>query len=260
MNPEEYRVMAELEGVQWWYAGMRRIARALLEPLLPEAGSRSRRILDAGCGTGWNLQALSVFGETHGVDLSPLAASATRRRGGRVSLGNLLSLPYGSASFDVVTSFDVIYHAWVVDDVQAVRELARVLKPGGVLLLKAPALKILWGAHDEAVLSRHRYTRPEMETLVRRPGSPWCDRPTQTPSSSRSSSRGATSIARSIGTGPTWRSSRPCSRRRSARCCRSRRPSSAGSTCPSARPCSRWRENPAHRIDGSLHDMNPRST
>jgi SAM-dependent methyltransferase len=166
MNPEEYRVMAELEGVQWWYAGMRRIARALLEPLLPEAGSRSRRILDAGCGTGWNLQALSVFGETHGVDLSPLAASATRRRGGRVSLGNLLSLPYGSASFDVVTSFDVIYHAWVVDDVQAVRELARVLKPGGVLLLKAPALKILWGAHDEAVLSRHRYTRPEMETLV----------------------------------------------------------------------------------------------
>lgn len=170
MNPEEYRVMAELEGVQWWYAGMRRIARALLEPLLPEAGSRSRRILDAGCGTGWNLQALSVFGETHGVDLSPLAASATRRRGGRVSLGNLLSLPYGSASFDVVTSFDVIYHAWVVDDVQAVRELARVLKPGGVLLLKAPALKILWGAHDEAVLSRHRYTRPEMEALVEAAG------------------------------------------------------------------------------------------
>lgn len=170
MNPEEYRVMAELEGVQWWYAGMRRIARALLEPLLPEAGSRSRRILDAGCGTGWNLQALSVFGETHGVDLSPLAASATRRRGGRVSLGNLLSLPYGSASFDVVTSFDVIYHAWVVDDVQAVRELARVLKPGGVLLLKAPALKILWGAHDEAVLSRHRYTRSEMEALVEAAG------------------------------------------------------------------------------------------
>lgn len=166
MNPEEYRVMAELEGVQWWYAGMRRIARALLSPLLPETERASRRILDAGCGTGWNLEALSVFGETHGVDLSPLAATTTKRRGGRVSLGNLLSLPYGSASFDVVTSFDVIYHAWVVDDVQAVRELARVLKPGGVLLLKAPALKILWGAHDEAVHSRHRYTRSEMEALV----------------------------------------------------------------------------------------------
>lgn len=170
MNPEEYRVMADLEGVQWWYAGMRRIARALLSPLLPASGSATRRILDAGCGTGWNLQALSVFGETHGVDLSPLAVAATKRRGGRVSRGNLLSLPYGSASFDAVTSFDVIYHAWVVDDVQAVRELARVLKPGGVLLLKAPALKILWGAHDEAVLSRHRYTRSEMEALVEAAG------------------------------------------------------------------------------------------
>ena len=46
MNPEEYRRMADLEGVQWWYAGMRRIARALLTPLLPE-GVEGRRILDA---------------------------------------------------------------------------------------------------------------------------------------------------------------------------------------------------------------------
>ena len=166
MNPEEYRRMADLEGVQWWYVGMRRIARALLTPLLPGAGEGSRRILDAGCGTGWNLQDLGSFGETHGVDLSPLAAITTRRRGGRVIQGNLLGLPYQNASFDVVTSFDVLYHAWIRDDVQAVRELARVLKPGGLILVKVPALKILWGAHDEAVHSRHRYTRAELETLL----------------------------------------------------------------------------------------------
>lgn len=170
MNPEEYRSMAALEGVQWWYAGMRRIARSLLDPLLPPLDASRRRLLDAGCGTGWNLQALSVFGETHGVDLSPLAVATTRERGGRVTQGNLLSLPYASGSFDAVTSFDVIYHAWVKDDAQAVGELARVLKPGGVLLLKAPALKILWGAHDEAVHSRHRYTRAEMESLVQGAG------------------------------------------------------------------------------------------
>lgn len=165
MNPEEYRVMAELEGVQWWYAGMRRIARALLTPLLP-APAAGRRILDAGCGTGWNLQELSVFGDTYGVDLSPLAVITTRRRGGRVTQGNLLGLPYASSSFDVVTSFDVLYHAWVVDDAQAVRELARVLKPGGLMLVKVPALRVLWGAHDEAVHSRHRYTRTELEQLL----------------------------------------------------------------------------------------------
>jgi SAM-dependent methyltransferase len=133
---------------------------------VPLGGEESRRLLDAGCGTGWNLQDLASFGETHGVDLSPLALITTRRRGGRVVQGNLLSLPYASSSFDVVTSFDVLYHAWIPDDVRAVRELTRVLKPGGLLLLKAPALKILWGAHDEAVHSRHRYTRSEMERLV----------------------------------------------------------------------------------------------
>ncbi|MEO5760913.1 MAG: methyltransferase domain-containing protein [Vicinamibacteria bacterium] len=166
MNAEEYRRMADLEGVQWWYAGMRKIARSLLTPLLPANAAAGRRLLDAGCGTGWNLQDLSTFGETHGIDLSPLAVITTRRRGGRVIQGNLLELPYASASFDVVTSFDVIYHAWVKDDAQAIGELARVLKPGGLMLIKAPALKILWGAHDEAVHSRHRYNRAEMEALV----------------------------------------------------------------------------------------------
>lgn len=169
MNPEEYRSMADLEGIQWWYAGMRRISRALLTPLLA-AGATPPRILDAGCGTGWNLQDLSDLGETYGVDLSPLAVITTRRRGGRVVQGNLLRLPYASSSFDAVTSFDVLYHAWIEDDLQAVRELARVVRPGGLLLLKCPALKVLWGAHDEAVQSRHRYTRAEMEALVKAGG------------------------------------------------------------------------------------------
>jgi SAM-dependent methyltransferase len=82
----------------------------------------------------------------------------------------VLSLPFREASFDVVTSFDVLYHRWVEDDAAAVRELARVLRPGGVLLVRVPALRLLWGAHDEAVFSRHRYTRGEVVALLRRCG------------------------------------------------------------------------------------------
>lgn len=164
MNPAEYAAMEALEGAQWWYAGMRRLSRILLE----RAGAaRGGRLLDAGCGTGWNLRALADFGTTYGVDISPLAVAASARRGGRVTRGSVLSLPLADGSFDLVTSFDVLYHRWVTDDRAAVRELARVLKPGGVLLIRVPALRMLWGAHDEAVHSRHRYTRAELVALLR---------------------------------------------------------------------------------------------
>lgn len=166
MNPREYAAMEELEGRQWWYAGMRRITRALLEPRVP--ATRSLRFLDAGCGTGWNLSDLGGLtngGRTFGIDISPLATAASRKRGGPSSTvvqGSVLLLPYRDETFDVVTSFDVLYHAWVTDDVLAIQELHRVLKPGGIVLVRVPALKILWGAHDEAVHSRHRYTRGEL--------------------------------------------------------------------------------------------------
>jgi SAM-dependent methyltransferase len=105
-----------------------------------------------------------------GVDLSEEALRFCRGRGVRVVRGNLLRLPFCDGAFDCVTSFDVLYHRWVTDDGGAVAELARVLRPGGTLLLRVPALKLLWGAHDEAVQSRHRYTRPEVASLLRGSG------------------------------------------------------------------------------------------
>jgi SAM-dependent methyltransferase len=173
VNPAEYAAMEALDGAQWWYAGMRRISRELLAAALHGAATPPRaglRLLDAGCGTGWNLHALSDIGATFGVDISPLAVAASRRRGGRVVRGSVLSLPFAPESFDVVTSFDVLYHRWVTDDRAAVVELARSLRPGGVLLVRVPALAVLWGAHDEAVHSRHRYTRRELTELLRSAG------------------------------------------------------------------------------------------
>ena len=60
----------------------------------------------------------------------------------------------------------MLYHAWVTDDRAAVAEMARVVRPGGVLLVRVPALRALWGAHDVEVQSRHRYTREELEALL----------------------------------------------------------------------------------------------
>jgi SAM-dependent methyltransferase len=165
----EYRRMYEAEETQWWYAGQRAIAGALLSPALsgPAAG---RRLLDAGCGTGFNLLALGRLGRATGVDLSAEAIAFCRARGVRATRASVLALPFAEGTFDAVTSFDVLYHAWVTDDGAAVRELARVLRPGGLLLVRVPALRALWGAHDVEVQSRHRYTRGELTALLHSAG------------------------------------------------------------------------------------------
>jgi SAM-dependent methyltransferase len=169
VNPEEYGRMFDAEETQWWYAGMRSISMALLAPAVA-ARRESAWILDAGCGTGNNLLHLSRLGRAVGVDLSDDALRFCRIRAVPAAKAGLLSLPFADAAFDCATSFDVLYHRWVEDDRAAVAEMARVLRPGGVLLLRVPALRALWGAHDEAVHSRHRYTRGEVTALLRAAG------------------------------------------------------------------------------------------
>lgn len=163
MKPVEYRRMFEAEERQWWYAGQREVALALLEPWARE---RRLLLLDAGCGTGFNLVALARFGPTLGIDLSEEAISFCRERGVRAVRGSVLRLPFRAEAFEAVTSFDVIYHDWVGDDRAAVAEMARVLSPGGALLVRVPALELLRGAHDAEVLTRRRYTLGELRALV----------------------------------------------------------------------------------------------
>jgi len=160
--------MYEAEEAQWWYGGQREVALAMLEPALAGLGSGGRplRLLDAGCGTGYNLVLLARYGRAVGIDLATEALAFCRGRGVKAARASLLALPFAEAVFDVVVSFDVIYHAWVTDDRAAVAEMARVLRPGGLLLVRVPALEALRGAHDVEVQSRHRYTRKELASLL----------------------------------------------------------------------------------------------
>jgi SAM-dependent methyltransferase len=106
-----------------------------------------------------------------GVDLSPAAVVfAASRRAAPVVRGSISSLPFRSESFDVVTSFDVIYHLDVADDVVALAEMARVLGPGGTLLLRVPAYDRMRSHHDEAVHTRQRYERAELVAKLEQAG------------------------------------------------------------------------------------------
>ncbi len=167
MEPGEYDLIAALEDRHWWYTGMRASARAILRGALAgERGPRPLEILEAGCGTGGGLRWLSEFGRVTGLDFHPRAVQLAARTSPRVCRASVLAVPFASHSFDVVTSFDVLYHRAVVDDDQALREFARVLRPGGWLLVRVPAHDRLRGAHDVQVHTRHRYARAELHAKV----------------------------------------------------------------------------------------------
>jgi SAM-dependent methyltransferase len=171
VNQDEYGRMYAAEERQWWYAGMRAITDALVREPLRGLPPKDRSILvDAGCGTGQNLRHFGGWARAVGFDLSMDALRFCRARGVAAACASVLALPVRGASVDVVTSFDVIYHGWVGSDLGAVRELVRVLRPGGVLVVRVPAFMLLWGAHDEAVHSRHRYTARELRDLFERSG------------------------------------------------------------------------------------------
>jgi SAM-dependent methyltransferase len=157
MERNEYTTLAAVELQHWWYGGMRAVNAALLDPLY--RGRRDLRILDAGCGTGGDALFLRRYGQVIGLDYADAAVHlGAERLPGQIARGSVLGLPFADASFDLVTSFDVLYHRGVPDEAPALAEARRVLGPGGRLLLRLPAYEWLRSRHDRQVHTRRRYT------------------------------------------------------------------------------------------------------
>lgn len=174
VEPDEYRRLSLLESDLWWFRGMERISTALLEAhggvAINEAAS-SRRVLDAGCGTGGMLRRLKQYGRTVGIDAVDAALTYARSKGtAPLVRGTVEHLPFADEIFDIVTSFDVIYHLNVSDDGAALSEFSRVLKKKGTLLIRVPACDWLRSRHDAAVHTRQRYGRRELVGKLRAAG------------------------------------------------------------------------------------------
>jgi SAM-dependent methyltransferase len=143
------------EGRHWWYQGRRRVLERTIERLgLPGQA----RILDAGCGSGRNMVELAHHGVVSGIELSHTSVELARERDvGEVVEGSVMDTPFDDSSFDLTVVLDVIEH--LEDDVAALRELRRVTRPGGALLVTVPAYQWLWSGHDEVNHHHRRYNR-----------------------------------------------------------------------------------------------------
>ena len=172
MQAHTYAIMRKVEDAHWWFVGRRRIIGSFVERICAELRSEGKteaRILDIGCGTGGNLELLSRFGRAEGVDISSEALDFCRARGLKnVRQGAAETLPFANESFDLVTGLDVVEH--LDDDVAGLREMRRVLRPGGHLLLFVPAFMFLWGVQDDVSHHRRRYTLPELKKKLAQAG------------------------------------------------------------------------------------------
>ena len=169
MKEHTYPIMFRIEQSHWWYTGRRKILANFVADICRRVTDRRPRILDVGCGTGANLLMLSKYGDAEGVDISNDALAFCRERGlDQVKLGAGEELPYDDGTFDLVTAFDVVEH--MDDDLAGLREMRRVLRPGGRVLLFVPTFMFLWGVQDDVSNHRRRYRLSELRRVLEQAG------------------------------------------------------------------------------------------
>ena len=164
MQIDEYRKLAETEDGMWYFHALN---QRMLLPLQPWRG-KPARVLDAGCGTGGLIRTLSSQ-EPHwtitGLDFSPIACSLARESTSAETVeGSITELPFPGESFDIVTCADVL--SQVPDGSTALREFARVLRPGGVAVINVAAYRWMWTYHDDTCETYHRYRKSELLRMV----------------------------------------------------------------------------------------------
>ncbi len=168
METATYAVEARVEQDHWWFVGRRRLfAREIARMGLPS----SARILDVGSSTGTNLRMFRALGFTDvtGLDCSADAIRFCEEKAlGPVLLGDARALPFPDASLDLVLATDILEH--LDDDRLGMREIRRVLAPGGRALVTVPAFESLWGLQDEVAQHRRRYRMQPLLARLRQEG------------------------------------------------------------------------------------------
>lgn len=156
MEKVEYKNMYNAEDVHFYYVSLHKTIISLLRKYKPKG--TYLKILDAGCGTGRLAELMQPFGEVTGIDMSDEARTFAKKRGVTVKKASVTNIPFPKNTFDIVTSIDVIVSK-SVDDTKALQEFYRVLKPGGIAILRVSAIPWLKLSHDRFVHSDKRYSK-----------------------------------------------------------------------------------------------------
>jgi SAM-dependent methyltransferase len=168
MDIMTYAIESEVEQTHWWFVMRRKLFANEIKRL---GLARDATILDVGTSTGTNLRMLSDQGyrNVRGLDFSDESIRWCAQKGlPPVYKGDVCCLPFADDSFDLVLATDIIEH--VDDDAQAARELKRVLKPNGRVLITVPTFTSLWGVQDVVANHKRRYRLLPLLDILRAAG------------------------------------------------------------------------------------------
>jgi len=169
VRAENFEYLYNLEEGYWWYVAMRKITDSIVAD---DLRGRALTVLDAGCGTGYNIHHYEKAGHTvFAFDIAEAAIAFVRKRGFRkVVRASVAEIPYRSATFDFAYCMDVLDELPLDQSEKAMREIQRVLKPGGMFLLRVPAFDWMRSSHDDQFDTVHRYSRSELDAMLSRAG------------------------------------------------------------------------------------------
>jgi len=153
MKKYVYDLLPDLEENNWWYKGRKKILINLFKKYF--SSKKKYRILDLGCGAGSTMELLRKYGEVIGIDNNRRMVQYCRRKNKKVFLADAINLPFENNYFDIVIALEILEH--IKNDNLAIKEIKRVLKKGGVLILSVPAFSFLFGPHDISACHFRRY-------------------------------------------------------------------------------------------------------
>lgn len=167
MDKAAYDQFVKLEEDHFWFRGRRSIFLDVLDRHFRDRGPV--RVVEVGCGAGGFLPRLDGLGTSIGIELEgDLAALSHSRSGAPTVCADAYELPLADGSHDLVCLFDALEH--MPDEDQVLREVHRVLRPGGVAFFSVPAYQFLYANNDRVAHHCRRYTRRSLASAVHRNG------------------------------------------------------------------------------------------
>jgi len=162
MQASQYQDMFANENTHWWFVAKRSFARTFIK----EIGlDKKSKILDLGCGTGGMTSFLGQFGQVIGVEQNDEAVGFCKQRQLKVIRSSINKIPVSEKIFDLITIFDVLYHKGVREGL-VLKEVNRLMKDKGYLLVTDCALPFFWSLHDEQMMAKKRFKKKELENLL----------------------------------------------------------------------------------------------